>query len=70
LVAIRGRERLVLSVSLLQRSIAVQIEADWVRPLRADNTPVTEIVSSGSSSLHPRPPAALRRSSTKEGLPV
>ena len=30
---IRGRHRLVLSVTLLRRSIAVQVEADWVSPL-------------------------------------
>jgi transcription antitermination factor NusG len=63
LVAIRGRERLVLSVSLLQRSIAVQMEADWVRPLRTDNAPVTETVSSGSSPRRSGLPAILRRSS-------
>jgi transcription antitermination factor NusG len=70
LVAIRGRERLVLSVSLLQRSIAVQIEADWVRPLRTDNAPVSEIISSGSSSQHSGLPAVSRRPPIKEGLCV
>jgi len=30
---IRGRQRLVLSVTLLCRSIAVQVEGDWASPL-------------------------------------
>jgi transcription antitermination factor NusG len=30
---IRGRQRLILSVTLLRRSIAVQVEGDWVSPL-------------------------------------
>jgi transcription antitermination factor NusG len=33
LLDFRGRHRLVLSVTLLQRSIAVQVEDDWVMPL-------------------------------------
>lgn len=33
LLGFRGHHRLVLSISLLQRSIAVQIDSHWVRPL-------------------------------------
>src|SRR5215467_2066505 len=33
LVGFRGRQRLVLSVTLLQRSVAVEINSEWVRPL-------------------------------------
>jgi transcription antitermination factor NusG len=34
LTGFRGHQRLVLSVTLLQRSIAVQVDAAWVQPLR------------------------------------
>jgi transcription antitermination factor NusG len=34
LVGFRGHQRLVLSVSLLQRSVAVQVDEAWVSPLR------------------------------------
>jgi|SRR5215475_7861830 len=33
LVGFRGNRRLVLSISLLQRSVAVEIDEEWVRPL-------------------------------------
>lgn len=33
-VRIRGEERLVLSVNLLQRSISVDIDRGWIRPLQ------------------------------------
>jgi transcription antitermination factor NusG len=33
LVDVRGRHHLMLSVTLLQRSIAVQVDRDWVSPL-------------------------------------
>jgi transcription antitermination factor NusG len=33
LTAVRGRDHLVVSVTLLQRSVAVSIERAWVRPL-------------------------------------
>jgi transcription antitermination factor NusG len=33
LIGFRGHERLVLSITLLQRSVAVQINREWVRPL-------------------------------------
>jgi len=32
-IQIKGRERLVLSVNLLQRSVAVEIDRSWVRPM-------------------------------------
>jgi transcription antitermination factor NusG len=35
LVSTQGQDRLVLSVHMLQRSISVQIERSWVRPLRS-----------------------------------
>lgn len=33
LLSFRGHQRLVLSISLLQRSVAVEISGEWVRPL-------------------------------------
>ena len=36
LVELRKQHRIVVSVTLLQRSVGVEIEADWVRPLDAD----------------------------------
>jgi transcription antitermination factor NusG len=35
LVSVKGRERLVLSVTLLHRSVAVEIDERWVQPLSA-----------------------------------
>jgi len=34
LVEFRKRHRLVVSVTLLQRSVAVEVDRDWVRPVR------------------------------------
>jgi transcription antitermination factor NusG len=52
LLGFRGHQRVVLSVTLLQRSVAVQIEGAWVQPLpqqhRACNGPMT----SNSPMLH------------------
>lgn len=44
LLAYRGHQRIVLSVTLLQRSVAVQVDEAWVQPLpqhRACTDPVT-----------------------------
>src|SRR6267378_3368146 len=45
LLGFRGHQRLVLSVTLLQRSVAVQIDEAWVRPMvlehRACASPLT-----------------------------
>ena len=45
LLDFKGRQRLVISVTLLQRSIAVQVDGAWVRPMsqqhRATSAPVT-----------------------------
>lgn len=42
----KGRERLVLSVDLLQRSVAVEIDRSWIRPMGA--------AGPGSLTLPPR----------------
>jgi len=36
LVKLQNRDRLVVSVTLLQRSVAVSVERDWIRPLGID----------------------------------
>jgi transcription antitermination factor NusG len=36
LLAHSGQERLVLSITLLKRSIAIEVEGDWVRPLQME----------------------------------
>jgi transcription antitermination factor NusG len=49
LLGFRGHQRLVLSVTLLQRSVSVQVDEAWVRPLpqaRTSNSPVTSQVLS------------------------
>jgi hypothetical protein len=59
LVAFHGHQRLVVSVSLLQRSVAVEIERGWIIPLRprghesAVSTPSLQslVPSTGSQSL-------------------
>lgn len=68
LVGFRGQERLVLSVSLLQRSIAVQVEESWVRPLRMEKASTTKTDSSARPSLHSGLKACTRRSLTNERL--
>jgi transcription antitermination factor NusG len=52
LLGFRGHQRLVLSVTLLQRSVAVQVDEAWVRPMlqhRACSGPV----ASQARSLQP-----------------
>jgi transcription antitermination factor NusG len=39
LVEIRKQQRVVVSVTLLRRSVAVEVERDWVRPLDASSGP-------------------------------
>jgi transcription antitermination factor NusG len=41
LIEVRKQQRLVVSVSLLGRSVAVEIERNWVRPLDTKRPPVT-----------------------------
>jgi transcription antitermination factor NusG len=37
LIEVRKKQRLIVSVTLLKRSVAVEIERDWVRPLDCTN---------------------------------
>jgi transcription antitermination factor NusG len=41
LIETRKQYRIVVSVTLLQRSVAVEIERNWVTPLGADRRPLT-----------------------------
>jgi transcription antitermination factor NusG len=45
LIEVRKQQRLVLSVTLLMRSVAVEIEAQWVRPL--EDCPTRYLVGTG-----------------------
>lgn len=38
LIEVRKKQRLIVSVTLLKRSVAVEIERDWVRPLNCNKT--------------------------------
>jgi transcription antitermination factor NusG len=66
LLDFRGRQRLVISVTLLQRSVAVQVDGSWVRPMsqqhRACSGPVSpaklgipESVASSITNSNPFP---------------
>jgi transcription antitermination factor NusG len=55
LVEIRNHCRLVLSVSLLNRSVAVEIDRDWVTPLSEQGHPVAPIQF---KAFHPESPCA------------
>jgi transcription antitermination factor NusG len=37
---VRKKQRLIVSVTLLKRSVAVEIERDWVRPLDCNNSKI------------------------------
>lgn len=55
LLGFRGHQRLVLSVTLLQRSVAVQVDEAWITPLPEDKRGVsgpttTEYLPSNASS--------------------
>jgi len=42
LIEVKKRHRLVVSVTLLQRSVAVEVEREWVRPVRKPSRPEPE----------------------------
>jgi len=50
LTKFKGNYRLVVSVQLLQRSVAVEIEGDWVRPRGRQYFPVANAVADGAYS--------------------
>jgi transcription antitermination factor NusG len=45
LVEFKGHERLIVSVTLLQRSLAAEVEENWVRPLQTERVSSTELVA-------------------------
>jgi transcription antitermination factor NusG len=53
LLGFRGERRLVLSVTLLQRAVAVQVDEDWVRALPEGTTAPHARVDSGSLYCQP-----------------
>jgi len=42
---VRKRYRVVVSVTLLKRSVAVEIDREWVAPLDASGRPMTAQIS-------------------------
>jgi transcription antitermination factor NusG len=48
LLSFRGHQRLVLSVTLLQRSVAVQVDAAWVQPLLQHRSYSSVVTSRGA----------------------
>jgi transcription antitermination factor NusG len=55
LLGFRGHHRLVLSVTLLQRSVAVQVDESWVLPLPEERCPCGGRVISQAPSWQPTP---------------
>jgi transcription antitermination factor NusG len=46
LIDFRGNQRIVVSVSLLRRSVAVEIDRSWVRPVQPARPPILKPLSS------------------------
>jgi transcription antitermination factor NusG len=57
LLGSRGHQRLVLSVTLLQRSVAVQVDAAWVQPLPQHRSGGSFMITQG---IPPQPTAPRR----------
>lgn len=55
LLGSRGHHRLVLSITLLQRSVAVQIREDWVRPIKLKEPPSSRQAAPFGFSEHAQP---------------
>jgi transcription antitermination factor NusG len=55
LTGFRGRQRLVLSITLLQRSVAVEVDGAWVKPMRS-GSPASEL--SAGMAAGPQPLAS------------
>jgi transcription antitermination factor NusG len=53
LLDFRGRQRLVISVTLLQRSVAVQVDGAWVRPMSQQHRACSGPVTSQARSWQP-----------------
>jgi transcription antitermination factor NusG len=53
LLGVRGHQRLLLSVTLLQRSVAVQVDGDWVQPVALEHRARGASLTSQSISMQP-----------------
>ena len=53
LLDFRGRQRIVISVTLLQRSVAVQVDGAWVRPMSQQHRTCGGTATSEGLSLQP-----------------
>ena len=53
LLGFRGHQRLVLSVTLLQRSVAVQVDETWVRPMLQDQRACSRPMTPQARSCRP-----------------
>lgn len=52
LVEVRKQQRIVVSVTLLKRAIAVEIERPWVRPLDANGREISIQIRLGAAAAH------------------
>lgn len=52
LVVVKNTSRIVVSVDLLQRSIATEVESDWIRPVRESKTVQASPEVKVSAGLH------------------
>ena len=57
-IAEKKTSRIVVSVDLLKRSLAVEIDRDWVRPLTKSKRPTPALVALPSSAENSRNPLA------------
>jgi transcription antitermination factor NusG len=57
LLGFRGHQRLVLSVTLLQRSVAVQVDEAWVQPMVQEHNAGSRPVMSRADSSQPTRPS-------------
>jgi transcription antitermination factor NusG len=48
IVSEKGRWRLVLSITLLQRSVAVEVDRRWVKPISSAHTPNGRVIRSAA----------------------
>jgi transcription antitermination factor NusG len=53
LLGFRGQRRLILSITLLQRSVAVQVDEAWVQPIRLQHRACSAPLTPQSVSMQP-----------------
>jgi len=52
LLQIKGRDRIILSVSLLQRSVAAEVDSSWITPIPQNSRKHMAVPSHRSSATH------------------